>query len=155
MLMIELGTQGEIFLEYVLLILYKQYLYFILLKLQCSSRILKQCDSDPDLAVKLDMIISLGGFHERIQNETKLCNTHVLIIPGRDIETYRKAHLFDVEIPSRGVRLKESDYVIAGSEICQPVDLGLAKFKLGMGICYDLRFPEFALALSRGGKTLL
>ena len=106
-----------------------------------------------DLAVKLDMILSLGGFHEKLPNNTKLANTHVVIIPGQGIKTYSKTHLFDVEIPDRGIRLKESDYVIGGSGIGQPVDLGMANFKLGMGICYDLRFPEFALALRRAGKA--
>ena len=61
--------------------------------------------------------------------------------------------MFDVEIPDRNVRLKESDYVIPGSEIGQPVDMG--SFKIGMGICYDLRFPEFALALRRSGASIL
>ena len=108
---------------------------------------------DKDLAVKLNMVLSLGGFHEKIANETKLANTHVLIVPGHDLKTYRKTHLFDVEIPDRNVRLKESDYVIPGSEIGQPVDMG--SFKIGMGICYDLRFPEFGLALRRAGASIL
>ena len=68
---------------------------------------------------------------------------------------YRKAHLFDVEIPDRGVRLKESDYVVAGEAIGQPVRLLNADFNVGLSICYDLRFPEVALALRRRGANIL
>lgn len=65
---------------------------------------------------------------------------------------YRKLHLFDVSIPadpksgSPGVSFKESDTLSQG-------DLGLGLFEtpwgfdIGIGICYDLRFPELATAL--------
>uniref|UniRef100_A0A8C6UMR8 Nitrilase 1 n=1 Tax=Neogobius melanostomus TaxID=47308 RepID=A0A8C6UMR8_9GOBI len=52
----------------------------------------------------------------------------------RDIvSVYRKAHLFDVELPEKGVSLKES----------------------WIGHCYDLRFPELSLALQRQGAEIL
>lgn len=70
-------------------------------------------------------------------------NTSVLITPSGEIAAeYRKIHMFDVE--AGGVRYRESDHEQAGSEL-STVDVG--ELKLGMTICYDLRFPELYRAL--------
>lgn len=107
------------------------------------------------LAVELGLTLSLGGFHEKRSDSEKLSNSHVLISSSGKIQAvYRKMHLFDVEIPDRGLRLKESDYVLAGKEIVKPVKL-FEDFKLGLSICYDLRFPEVGLALRRQGANIL
>ena len=66
---------------------------------------------------------------------------------------YSKTHLFDVEIPEQGIRLKESDYVSPGKDIVRPVETSIGR--IGLGICYDLRFPEFSLALARSGAQIL
>ena len=49
-----------------------------------------------DFAVKLDMILSLGGFHEKLPNGTKLANTHVLIMPGIGIKTYSNKEMIEI-----------------------------------------------------------
>ena len=66
--------------------------------------------------------------------------------------SYNKTHLFDVNIPG-SVALNESAYVTPGAVITPPVDTPLGK--LGLGVCYDLRFPEFSQALTRAGAQIL
>lgn len=112
-----------------------------------------------NLAKELNMSLSLGGFHEKIPNVQKLANSHVFISQTGHIKAvYRKTHLFDVDIPDKGVKLKESDYVQAGSAIGWPIQLLDAPncgFNVGLAICYDLRFPELALILRRRGANIL
>ena len=111
-----------------------------------------------DLAKTLKVSLSLGGFHEAINNDTgtvsRIKNTH-LIIDGDDgtiRAKYSKCHLFDVEIPERNLKLKESDYVIPGNDICKPVSTNIGR--VGLGICYDLRFPELSLAMARNDDSI-
>ncbi|CAG0893770.1 unnamed protein product [Cyprideis torosa] len=106
-----------------------------------------------DLARTAGVWLSLGGFHERVSEEdnSKIYNSHVLISASGDIKAvYRKCHLFDVDLPEKGVVLKESSYVKRGEEIVSPVETPIGK--VGLGICYDLRFPAFStsLCLSEG-----
>ena len=111
-----------------------------------------------DLAKRLKVSLSLGGFHEAVPSKTgtisKIKNTHLLIdgSEGSIIAKYSKAHLFDVEIPEKGVKLKESDYVLPGNDILQPVPTSIGR--IGLGICYDLRFPELSLAMARSNNSL-
>lgn len=66
---------------------------------------------------------------------------------------YRKSHLFDVELPERGVSLKESAFTIPGPSLIPPVQTPIGK--VGLSICYDLRFPELSQALLRQGAEIL
>lgn len=54
------------------------------------------------------------------------------------MDTYRKLHLFDIDIKD-GPCLKESDGTMAGDLINTPVHTPIGR--LGLSICYDLRFP--------------
>jgi deaminated glutathione amidase len=69
------------------------------------------------------------------------------------VQTYRKMHLFDVEIPEKNIRLKESDIAIAGDHIVLPVNTPVGH--VGLCICYDLRFPELSIQLSKFGADIL
>lgn len=54
-------------------------------------------------------------------------------------------HLFDINIPNK-IKFKESETISPGNSFCA---LKINdKFKIGIGICYDLRFPEFSSVLS-------
>ncbi|XP_073949746.1 ntrilase and fragile histidine triad fusion protein NitFhit isoform X2 [Choristoneura fumiferana] len=101
-----------------------------------------------ELAVKHNVWLSMGGLHEKNEEDpSKIFNTHIIINDKGDIvQQYRKLHLFDVEIPARGVRLKESDSASAGKHIVAPVETPVGK--IGMAICYDMRFPELSTALA-------
>ncbi|KAF9314953.1 Carbon-nitrogen hydrolase [Linnemannia elongata] len=93
------------------------------------------------------------GVHEQSLSKGRLYNTHVLISPhGTITQTYRKIHLFDVDI-ANGPRLMESNSTVAGDRLVPPVSTPVGK--IGLSICYDLRFPEMALALRRKGAEIL
>ncbi|KAI7814175.1 deaminated glutathione amidase isoform X1 [Triplophysa rosa] len=109
------------------------------------------------LARKLNVWLSLGGFHERghdWKNDQRIYNSHILINgQGEIVSVYRKGHLFDVELTSKGVSLKESAFTIPGSRLLPPVQTPIGK--VGLGVCYDLRFPELSSALQRHGAEIL
>jgi omega-amidase len=77
----------------------------------------------------------------------KYYNTSLIFSPtGTHIGTHRKLHLFDIDIPGK-ITFKESEVLSPGSQITT-IDLpeyGL----LGIGICYDIRFPEPAMIAAR------
>ncbi len=94
----------------------------------------------------------LGSLPEKIPGERKIYNTSVLIGPdGRRLAQYRKIHLFDIDLPGME-HLKESRAVAPGSDVVV-VDAGFAR--LGLSICYDVRFPELYRRLSSGGAQVL
>ncbi|HVR03793.1 MAG TPA: carbon-nitrogen hydrolase family protein [Polyangia bacterium] len=94
----------------------------------------------------------LGGFPERAASPTRIRNTSVLLrADGAVAATYRKIHLFDVDVPG-GKRFRESETVEAGDA---PVVAETPWAKLGLSICYDLRFPELYRALVARGARLL
>lgn len=70
---------------------------------------------------------------------------------GDIIGFHRKMHLFDIDIPGK-ITFKESDTLKAGNEITViETDLG----KIGIGICYDIRFPELSRAMTLKGADFL
>ncbi len=79
-------------------------------------------------------------------------NTCAVVGPGGTVDAcYRKMHLFDVEAGGRTYR--ESDEAQAGDEVVVAPAEGL---RLGLSVCYDLRFPELYRALvDAGADTLL
>jgi predicted amidohydrolase len=107
------------------------------------------------LAVDHGVWVIGGGMAERKPGETdpkKVFNTAVVFDPaGALVATYRKIHLFDVDIPD-GARLKESDSTYAGADV-RVVDAPFAK--LGLSICYDLRFPEMYRQLVTAGAEII
>lgn len=79
-------------------------------------------------------------------------NTSVLFGPGGErLAVYRKIHLFDVDIPD-GATYRESATVTPGEET---VVATTAWGRIGLSVCYDLRFPELYRALSARGAEIL
>lgn len=109
------------------------------------------------LARELQVWLSLGGFHERAHDTEKnrrIYNSHIIINDKGDVASvYRKSHLFDVELPEKGVSLKESSFTVPGPSLLAPVQTPIGK--VGLAVCYDLRFPELSLALQRHGADVL
>lgn len=115
-----------------------------------------------DMAARHRLWIAGGGMPEAIPAEAragdpaladKTYNTCVVVDPnGALAARYRKLHLFDVELPDRAV-LRESSSTAPGD---RPVVCPTPLARLGLSICYDLRFPELYRELVvRGGAEVL
>jgi predicted amidohydrolase len=94
----------------------------------------------------------LGSIPHPIPNSKKVYNESILIGPdGNVIATYRKMHLFDATLPD-GQELNESRFVEPGRDV---VVVGVDGAKVGLSICYDLRFPELYRALVLAGAEII
>jgi deaminated glutathione amidase len=92
-----------------------------------------------------------GGMPERSADPERPYNTCVVFAPdGHLAARYRKIHLFDVELSERSYR--ESGASSPGRE---PVTVAAAGLRVGLSVCYDLRFPELYRALSAAGAEVL
>ncbi len=56
-----------------------------------------------------------------------MCNVLLCVCSGELVSVYRKAHLFDVELTSKGVSLKESAFTIPGPRLVPPVQTPIGK----------------------------
>jgi len=70
---------------------------------------------------------------------------------GQRVARYDKIHLFDVEVPG-GEHYRESASIAAGA--LQPVVVETPVGRLGLSVCYDLRFPELYRAMVDAGAEL-
>jgi predicted amidohydrolase len=104
------------------------------------------------LAAELRIHLLAGSIAERIGGHSKNYNTSVLFGPdGKRLAVYRKIHLFDVELPS-GVSIRESAVKQAGeSVVVAETSLG----RVGLTVCYDVRFPELYRSLAFAGAELV
>jgi nitrilase len=71
---------------------------------------------------------------------------------GRCVARYDKIHLFDVDLPDREERYRESATIAPGAE---PVVVSTPFGRLGLAVCYDVRFPELFRILSAKGAEIL
>src|SRR5437660_7064854 len=95
-----------------------------------------------------------GSIAERAA-DGRVYNTAVLIDPrGAIAASYRKLHLFDVDIPD-GARYRESEAVAPGESEPPVVELTGLGVRLGLSVCYDLRFPELYRRLAEQGADIL
>jgi predicted amidohydrolase len=104
------------------------------------------------LAREHGVYLVAGGMPERSGDERRPFNTALCFGPSGDlVASYRKIHLFDVELAD-GSSYRESRGNTPGEG---PVVLDAAGFRLGLSICYDLRFPELYRELTRQGAEVL
>jgi predicted amidohydrolase len=114
-------------------------------------------DKDPALpafralAEELGIWLLIGSLAIKV-SETKTANRSFLIDPkGRTTARYSKIHLFDVDLPS-GEKYRESN-TVAGGDRAVLADTPWGK--IGLTICYDMRFPQIYRALAKAGAFLL
>lgn len=95
-----------------------------------------------------------GGMPEKSDDPERPYNTSILLGPaGELVSTYRKIHLFDVDLAD-GTKLEESRATAAGPLAPQRL-APIGDVPLGMSVCYDLRFPELYRALTAAGARVV
>ncbi len=103
-------------------------------------------------AAELGIDLVAGSLYEHVEDAEKGFNTSVHVGPDGEIQSvYRKIHLFDVEVD--GAVYAESSTEDPGDEIVVTELAG--GLKLGMSVCYDLRFPELYRILALRGAELI
>lgn len=110
-------------------------------------------DADPalpafrKLAAELGVWLHIGSLAIKV-SDTHVANRSFLIGPdGAIAARYDKVHLFDVDLPN-GEVYRESATVAPGAAL---VATDLPWGRLGLSICYDLRFPHLYRAFGKGG----
>ena len=104
------------------------------------------------LASELDIDLIAGSTSERREGHDKLSNTSLHFGPDGQLKgLYRKIHLFDVTVGATEYRESDSDE--PGDEVV--VSETGDGTKIGLSICYDVRFPELYRILALGGALIL
>src|SRR6187431_1968527 len=106
-----------------------------------------------DMAREASVFLVAGGFPEASPDFGRPYNTALVFGPdGALVGSYRKIHLFDVALQD-GTILAESAATTPGQSL---LTFDIGRFRVGLSICYDLRFPELYRGLvSQGANVLL
>jgi len=92
-----------------------------------------------------------GSITESREGREKLSNTCVVLDPEGEITAvYRKIHMFDVEVGGQVYRESEAEEPGDDIVVCEAEG-----WRVGLTVCYDLRFPELYRILAVGGAELL
>ena len=106
-----------------------------------------------ETARELRMWILGGTIVIRRDTDRRVTNSSLLIdAAGKRVARYDKIHLFDVTIPGRDEQYRESAHVAPGRDI---VIADTPVGKLGLSVCYDMRFPELYRRLVAQGAEWL
>ena len=112
------------------------------------------------LSKKYKVNILIGSLQTKIflknKKNNSLVNRSFLInTSGKIVDRYDKIHMFDVNL-SNGKRFKESETYLAGNDaVLSQLRIRSHKVKIGMTICYDLRFPKLYTDLAKAGADIL
>ena len=102
------------------------------------------------LAAELGIYL-VGGSIPELEDGSIYNTSFVFDRQGRQIARHRKAHLFDIDVEG-GQRFRESEVLTPGNEITVfDTEFG----KIGLCICFDLRFQELAKAMGDRGAQLI
>lgn len=97
------------------------------------------------------VFILAGSIYERVKRQSKVYNTSVLINDkGKIIAKYRKIHLFKAALSKKNI--DESKCLLAGKAL--KIEW-VKDFKVGLSICYDLRFPELFRRYQKAGVDVI
>lgn len=124
-----------------------------------NEKFIEYCEDEHDsntlewisnLAKENNVYILAGSIPEK--ESDKIYNTSYLFDKsGSVIAKHRKMHLFDIDVKDK-ITFKESDVLTAGDEL----SIAKTEFgKIGIGICYDIRFVELARIMAESGAQIL
>ncbi len=106
-----------------------------------------------DAARSLRLWIVAGTIPLKVPGEGRVAAASLVLDEGgRVVARYDKIHLFDVDLPGRKEHYRESADIAPGHE---PIVVETPAGKLGLAVCYDMRFPELFRRLSAAGAQLL
>ena len=92
-----------------------------------------------------------GSITERREGREKLSNTCLVFDPSGDVvATYRKIHMFDVDVGGHVYRESEAEEPGEETLVCDAEG-----WRVGLSVCYDLRFPELYRILALDGAELV
>ncbi|MBW3593747.1 MAG: carbon-nitrogen hydrolase family protein [Actinobacteria bacterium] len=92
-----------------------------------------------------------GSITERREGREKLSNTCLVFDPSGDVvATYRKIHMFDVDVGGHAYRESEAEEPGEETLVCD-----VEGWRVGLTVCYDLRFPELYRILALDGAELI
>lgn len=115
-----------------------------------QGEIMPQCAA---LAQQYGIYLLAGSLPTVSNDATRFAASSVLFAPdGSIVADYQKMHLFDVNVSDSTGSYRESASTMAGEKL---VLAQLDELKLGLTICYDVRFPGLAQALRAQGMNLL
>lgn len=104
------------------------------------------------LAAELNITLLIGSLAIALPDERRFANRSYLIDPGGEIcASYDKIHMFDVDVDD-GQSYRESRAYRAGESA---VLAELPEAKVGLTVCYDVRFPHLYRALGQAGAELI
>lgn len=110
-----------------------------------SCTALSECAKDNDVYV-------VGGSIPELGEDNKLFNTCTIWSPtGVLLGKHRKVHLFDIDVPGK-ITFQESKVLSPGNQLTM---IKTEFCNIGIGICYDMRFPEMAHIYKQQGCDLL
>lgn len=128
------------------------------IKAEKSQRLAYSEQDDPQLkefqriAADKQIWLLIGSLAIRIEGEDRLANRSFLIGPdGKTAATYDKIHMFDVEVGD-GQTYRESSAYRPGTDTTLS---NVRDAKVGLSICYDLRFPQLYRSLAQQGADIL
>ncbi|MBN8446922.1 MAG: carbon-nitrogen hydrolase family protein [Gammaproteobacteria bacterium] len=105
------------------------------------------------LAAEFSIYLLVGTFPTKTADNEKFAASSLLFAPNGDlVADYQKIHLFDADVADGTGSYRESNRTAAGQKITVADLPGL---KLGMAVCYDMRFPGLFQAMRNEGMTVL
>lgn len=106
-------------------------------------------DAIATLAAGLRLWVIAGTMPLRVAGERRVgAACLVFDSAGRCVARYDKIHLFDVEVPGRGESHRESSNIRPGKDV---VTVDTPAGRVGLSVCYDIRFPELYRRMSAAG----
>lgn len=119
-----------------------------------STEDFPECDRFAALSTELGVDLLIGSMAvavESVEGQRKMANRAHFFRPNRSCATYDKIHLFDVDLPT-GESWKESATMIGGDEA---VVVEAKSSRVGLSICYDVRFAPLYRTLAQAGADIL
>lgn len=96
-------------------------------------------------------IYLIGGSVSELDGDRVYNTSYSFDRTGAMIGKHRKAHLFDIDVKG-GIRFMESDTLTAGDQVTV---IDTEYCKIGVAICYDVRFPELSRIMALKGAKLI